>query len=159
MNIFVVDEDPEAAARALCDKHVVKMPLETAQMLCTVGKSMGMTVPYMATHAKHPCTLWIAKAAANAEWAVYHGLALCQEYTRRYGKTHASEAVIMEVADVVSRLPTGSRTPFAQAMPEQYYRKYAVDAYRAYMVAEKTRFAKWKAPASRPDWWTEPGNP
>lgn len=154
MNIFAVDNDPEIAARALCDKHVVKMPLETAQMLCTVGLSQGMVLPYMATHAKHPCTLWIGKAAANAEWAVYHGLALCQEYTRRYGKTHASEAVILEAASVVDRLPKGSITPFAQAMPETYYRRNAVDAYRAYMIGEKTRFATWKTPAVKPAWWT-----
>lgn len=153
MNIFAVDDDPVAAAQALCDKHVVKMPLETAQMLCTVGQSLGVSVPYRPTHAKHPCTLWIGKAAANAEWLVYHGLALCAEYTRRYGKVHASEAVIMEVENLVKKLPAGHRTPFAQAMPEAYYRKSAVDAYRAYMIGEKTRFAKWTAPAFKPAWW------
>lgn len=37
MNIFVLSEGPVEAARMQCDKHVVKMIVETAQMLCTVG--------------------------------------------------------------------------------------------------------------------------
>lgn len=35
MNIFVVDRDPEIAARMLCDQHVVKMPTECVQIICT----------------------------------------------------------------------------------------------------------------------------
>jgi hypothetical protein len=35
MNIFVLSRCPRAAARLHCDKHVVKMILETAQLLYT----------------------------------------------------------------------------------------------------------------------------
>lgn len=41
MNIFVLDTDPEIAAILHCDKHIVKMPLETAQMLCTIAALKG----------------------------------------------------------------------------------------------------------------------
>ena len=52
MNIFYLDPDPVAAAQMQCDKHVVKMALETAQILSTV-----LGGPYKPTHAKHPSVL------------------------------------------------------------------------------------------------------
>ena len=152
MNIFVVDEDPEIAARQLCDKHVVKMILETAQMLCTVAASHGYDTPYRATHAKHPCTLWAAKSADNWSWLLQHGLAMCAEYTRRYGRTHKSEQVIMWCAGLKIGFPESSLTPFAQAMPPKYKNESAVTAYRAYYHGEKAAFATWKSEV--PQWWT-----
>ena len=38
MNIFVTDVCPEISARTQCDKHVVKMVLESAQMLSTAWR-------------------------------------------------------------------------------------------------------------------------
>ena len=152
MNIFVVDEDPVVAAQQLCDKHVVKMILETAQMLCTVATKQGYDTPYRATHAKHPCTLWAAKSADNWSWLVQHGLAMCAEYTRRYGRTHKSEAVIMWCARLKMGFPELGLTPFAQAMPRQYKNECAVTAYRAYYHGEKGKFATWKSEV--PQWWT-----
>lgn len=154
MNIFACDEDPVLAASFAPDKYVVKMPLESAQMLCTVAVSMGMEVPYRPTHRNHPCTLWVGASASNAEWLIQHGIALCQEYTRRYNKTHACQEIINGVHPLLQRLPQKGRTPFAQAMPDIYKRANPVDAYRAYMIGEKSKFAAWKPPASRPAWWT-----
>ena len=152
MNIFVVDEDPEIAARQLCDKHVVKMILETAQMLCTVAASQGHDTPYRATHAKHPCTLWAAKSADNWSWLLQHGLAMCSEYSRRYGRTHKSEQVIMWCARLMMTFPESNLTPFAQAMPHKYRNECAVTAYRAYYHGEKASIATWKSEV--PQWWT-----
>ena len=121
MNIFVVDEDPEIAARQLCDKHVVKMILESAQMLCTVARNHGYEdAPYKKAHPKHPCTLWAGKSAENWQWLITHGLAMAEEYTRRYGRQHKSEAVIRWCARLPIGFPEKELTPFAQAMPEQY---------------------------------------
>tara|TARA_R110000824_G_scaffold2089_4_gene9975 strand:- start:576 stop:1043 length:468 start_codon:yes stop_codon:yes gene_type:complete len=152
MNIFVVDEDPVVAARQLCDKHVVKMILETAQMLCTVAHEHGFNAPYKKTHPKHPCTLWAGQSADNWSWLLQHGLAMCAEYTRRYGRVHKSEEIIMWC----TRMPIqfcGAQglTPFAQAMPEQYRNECAVTAYRAYYHGEKSGFATWKS--ETPQWW------
>jgi hypothetical protein len=153
MNIFVVDQNPVTAACQLCDKHVVKMILETAQMLCTVAANQGhANTPYRATHPKHPCTLWAAKSADNWSWLVQHGLAMCGEYTRRYGRTHKSEAVILWCARLTMGFPESGLTPFAQAMPEQYKNECAVTAYRAYYHGEKASFATWKSEV--PQWWT-----
>ena len=86
MNIFVLDIDPQLAASLHLDKHVVKMPLETAQMLCTINAEFGIDVPYKATHKNHPCTLWAKATKANYQWLTALGLNLCYEYTYRYKK-------------------------------------------------------------------------
>jgi len=151
MNIFVVHEKPDVAAQMLCDKHVVKMILETAQMLCTIASDRGYATPYRATHAKHPCTLWAGKTKANWDWLMAHGIAMCQEYTKRYGKTHKTQAVIEWCSRLEIDFPQEGLLPFAQAMPSQYKNECAVTAYRAYYHGEKAKFATWKTEV--PTWW------
>jgi hypothetical protein len=154
MNIFILDNDPIAAAQSQIDKHIVKMPLETAQLLCTAARVHGASdVRYKPTHSKHPCTLWAATSQGNYEWLLEHGLGLAREYTRRYGKMQASEAVIREAAAYLSLIPAGALTPFAQAMPDEYRGADAVAAYRRYYLGAKRAFATWKAPAVTPSWW------
>lgn len=154
MNIFVLDADPNVAAISQCDKHVVKMPLETAQLLCTAAFLNGASgVRYKPTHAKHPCTLWTAASRANFDWLVIHGLALANEYRRRYGKTHASEAVILDTAKCASLMPACGSTPFAQAMPDEYRCDDSVVAYRRYYLGAKAAIATWRQPAAPPAWW------
>ena len=195
MNIFVLDTCPINSALMACDKHVVKMVLETAQMLSTVardkhgivgsvryldregnertkerriisglGEYSGMWEHernpnvYWDVHHKHPCTLWAGKNPPNWSWLCKHGIALAKEYSFRYEKIHSSEAVIRFIYK--SRLgPKGLifpvfKTPFAQAMPEQYKHKNAVAAYRSYYRGEKSGFAKWTKRAP-PSWWKE----
>ncbi len=99
MNVFAVDPDPVRAARALCDRHVVKMAVEAAQILCTAARTrFGQEAPYRATHAGHPCVAWAAARRANWEWLVRHGLALGDEYERRFGRVHASRAIVARIA-------------------------------------------------------------
>jgi len=134
-----------------CDKHVVKMILETAQMMCTVVASYGHHPPYRPTHAKHPCTVWAGQSRANWDWLIEYGMELCAEYTKRYGKIHKSQSVIERCAMTHIDLPNIPRTPFAQAMPPQYRNECVVTAYRAYYHGEKASFATWKTKA--PTWW------
>lgn len=131
MNIFAVDDNPMLAARALHDRHVVKMVLETAQVLCTVAHGLGLPAAYKPTHKAHPCIVWAGSTHGNARWLVEHGMALCAEYTRRFGRVHASETVIAAVGPaVMDALPKGARTPFAQVMPDDCKGDDAVQAYR-----------------------------
>jgi hypothetical protein len=154
VNVFAVDRDPVRAARALCDRHVVKMTLETAQILCTAARTrLGVRAPYRPTHREHPCVAWAAARPANWEWLVRHGLALADEYERRFGRIHASRAVISRMARVRPRGGGARRQPFAQVMPERYRGRDAVASYRRYYVGEKARFATWRAPARAPRWW------
>lgn len=155
MNIFVLNSEPVRAAQDQCDKHVVKMPLETAQMLCAVlHRYDAPDVPYRATHGKHPCTLWAGETRANFLWLYEHGLALGDEYTHRYGKTHKSVAVIEHCRKFADLVPVGELTPFAQAMPWKYQDDdCAVTAYRRYYLREKARIATWNKTRTAPSWW------
>ncbi len=152
MNIFVLDDNPVKAAYMMCDKHVVKMILESNQMLSTVAHTHGHMAPYRSTHANHPCTRWAGESLANWQWLIAHSRALCEEYTRRYGKIHKSQAVTewAEALDIV--LPDIGLTPFPLAMPDQYKTADPVESYRRYYAGEKSGFANWKT-GNVPDWW------
>ncbi len=153
MNIFALSLDPHEAARWAIDKHVVKMVLETAQILSTVSWRYGVEAPYRATHAQHPCTLWAGETAGNWHWLIEHGRALADEYARRYGKEHKSRAVIEWAALHGGRPADGDLTLFAQAMPDEYRQPDPVLAYRAYYLGDKARMASWREPAAPPPWW------
>lgn len=153
MNIFVLSADPIQAARDQCNKHVVKMVLESAQLLVTAFPK-GVT-PYKHTHFNHPCAVWMRSSLSNYGWLLAHACELCNEYTRRYGKVHKSEAVIMSLD--VPDLPDVGLTPFARAIKEpwksQSLHMPIVEAYRYYYHGDKARFAKWAPRASAPSWW------
>lgn len=153
MNIFVLSTDPAEAARMQCDKHVVKMALETAQLLCSAFEP-GVA-PYRRTHFNHPSAIWTRQSPANYAWLLTHGYALCHEYTARYGKTHKSENVISWCDQNQLRIefPLRDLTPFAQAMPEEYKQDDPVEAYRAYYKGAKREFATWRSPGRAPNWW------
>ena len=92
MNIFVTSPNPISSAIALDDKRVIKMILESCQMLnTTILRLGGNGIGYKPTHQNHPCTLWVKESFANFEWLRLHMLALCREYSRRYNKTHACQ--------------------------------------------------------------------
>lgn len=157
MNVFAVDRDPVRAARALCDRHVVKMTLESAQILCSAARTrLGQPAPYRATHAEHPCVVWAAARRANWDWLVRHGLALADEYGRRFGRVHRSRAVIARMARLGPAADGRRRQGFAQVMPERYRGRDPVAAYRRYYAGEKARFATWRAPSRPPRWWAGP---
>lgn len=144
MNIFYLHSNPVTAAHYQHDKHVVKMCLETAQILCTVAHSVGVPAPYKATHARHPSVLWAAAAQDNFAWLVLHGLALCTEYTYRYGKTHACQQIIADLRPVVDRLPAVPFTPPTQAMPPEFQCSHdTVQAYRTYYLERKVNQSGW----------------
>jgi len=118
VNIFVLDKDPRRAAEYHCDKHAVKMILESAQMLCTAhwlgwarllkappmkkkdlqqwlynNVPKDLQPPWKMTHVNHPCTQWTQYVWGNYFWHSRLGLALCDVYTERYGKVHKSHEV------------------------------------------------------------------
>lgn len=142
MNIFLLDTDPKKCAEYHCDKHVVKMITETAQMLCTVNFFCDMDVPYNPTHLNHPCTIWAGESLNNWIWLKEFGLDLYDEYQYRYGcKTHKAGEVIYNLTN--PPLIKKGLTQFAQAMPDIYKDKDPVEAYRNYYVGEKSHLFKW----------------
>jgi hypothetical protein len=142
MNIFYLDSDPVKAAQAQYNKHVVKMILESAQMLCTAHHHYdnGHNVPYKKAHYNHPSTIWCRQNSRQYYWLFHHMLALGDEYTKRYKKTHLS---ITKCFDVLKDCPVGmplggefNEPP--QCMPEQYkVPGCSVTAYWNYYEREK----------------------
>ena len=148
MNIFYLHQDPVKAAEYQYNKHVVKMVLESAQILCTVHhKYMGedADVPYKSTHKNHPSTLWAGQSAQNYEWLYRHFVALCEEYKRRYGREHLSYT---KCKDKVNMLPGGmletGLTDMPQCMPDEYKDDCSVQAYWNYYIGAKKIIANWK---------------
>ncbi len=149
MNIFVLDLEPSKAAKFHADKHVIKLILETAQLLSTAVRLSGIDFGYRITHQNHPCSLWTRKTRANFEWLKELGIALCEEYTYRYGKIHASESIIRGAPNQI--ITAGPLTPFAQAMPEEYKNNDPVAAYRNYYLAEKKNLLHYTK-REKPEW-------
>lgn len=144
MNIFVLDEDPVLAAIYQCDKHVVKMIVESAQMLCTAHRVLdgiatkklsqsGKTqikywdlsnksiqdeeIYYKAVHINHPCSVWVRNSKENYLWLYKHFISLCDEYKHRYKKTHKTDSILREILNTSpSNIPDIRLTEFALAM-------------------------------------------
>lgn len=155
MNIFVLDGDIQKCVEYHADQHVVKMTLESTQMLCTVCRKHGMDAPYKPTHANHPCTLWAGASLENWKWLRFLALSLNEEYKFRFGrrKDHRSATIARELEE--PPIENIGLTAFAQAMPEEYrVPGNAVKAYRRFYVAEKAGFATWtKRPV--PQWFSD----
>lgn len=153
MNIFVLDYDAKRAAKMQCDKHVVKMPLETAQLLCSAF-SKG-TAPYKRTHYNHPCSIWTRTSEKNFLWLVNHGLALCDEYTFRYKKIHKSRAVILWCLKNISKIKfiQKEKSHFFLCFDKKYQNGNAVESYRAYYRSEKRKIAFWNKQRATPIWF------
>jgi hypothetical protein len=161
MNIFYVDKSPQLAAQALCDKHVVKMILETAQLLSSnIPETLRDTLPkplvfYKKTHYNHPCTIWTRTSEENFNWVIAHGLALAGEYQFRYGKIHKSLSVILSVVQATKLItfPSKQFTSPALAMPDEYKTSDPVESYRNYYKLHKltTIQCNWTK-RERPQW-------
>jgi len=139
MNIFYLDEDPEVAAIVQYNKHVVKMILESAQMLCTAHRYYGNDdVPYKTAHLNHPSTIWVRQNTKHYFWLYKHMLALGEEYTHRYGKIHMSITKCKEPLQLAPiNMPTYKFEQPPQCMPDEFKSDCAIHAYWAYYIGEK----------------------
>jgi len=168
INIFYVDEDPMDAAQALVDKHVVKMILESAQLLSTAhrvldgqeieGKSATGRkarrwilpdarddVMYAATHINHPSAVWCRTSVRNYDWLVDHFYALMREYNHRYNKTHKCYG---ELSYMLQSPPHNLKawewTEMPSCMAEEYIiSKDPIINYRNYYREGKKNLHKW----------------
>ena len=154
MNIFVLDEDIENCARYHCDQHVVKMILESVQIMCTALNKKGFKTPYKSTHMKHPCVLWVEESYDNFLWLRNLVLALNDEYKYRFDREndHKSIEVLREIEKDAYEYERRGLTEFPQAMPDEYKVPNApVEAYRQFYIGEKMKFARWTN-QFQPEW-------
>lgn len=182
MNIFAIDFCPITSAQMQCDKHVVKMCTESAQMLSTAhrmidgketkrlsisGKRMVKyyehpeydDVLMKAVHFNHPCTVWTRETNNNYNWHFIHWKALCEEYTYRYRKVHKSWRDLSEILQrPPNKIPVGylKPRPFAigEVAEEDYHKP--VEAYRRFYMTKQTQFNMlWQKGRARPEWFNE----
>ena len=119
MNIFYLDQKPETCAQLHCDKHVVKMIIEYAQLMSTAHRTLdgemyvdktanGRSIKrwrlnenediiYKASHINHPSGIWTRASDSNYTWLYTMWVELCNEYTHRYGRTHLTEEKLAHI--------------------------------------------------------------
>jgi len=154
MNIFYIDSDPISSAQQLADDHIRKMQIESAQMCCTAHWSVGNEAPYKRAHYNHPSTKWTRESIQHYRWLVQHGLEICSEFTKRYGKLHKSQAVLEWCRDNEPNLPDNGFTPPPQCMPDEYKDNDTIKAYRKFYVLDKVgvKGLGWKKTNNVPNW-------
>ena len=170
MNIFVTDPSPTLSARVLPDKHIVKMPLETCQMLSIVcSKKWGHDYgdlhringePYKTEKGafrNHPCTIWANQSLENTWWLLAHGLALCNEYSWRYGKIHSCEKTLVEATEIIPPAPRPYLPKsFTFAGPDEYKYDTSIDtftAYKRYISSKPWAASNYlRDPSRKPNW-------
>ena len=165
MNIFALHLDPKIAANHHCDKHVVKMIVESAQMISTIFDKYGERKSWMykPCFQHHPCTIWAGVSRRNLIWLVDLGYHLCLEYNHRYGKIHKCYGMMLLWSKLVHELsiPDGRFTNFALAVTPKLKEKYgqdynlieSINCYRDYYIEEKSHIAKWKT-GDIPNWFS-----
>jgi hypothetical protein len=168
MNIFFTDPCPVKSAQNLCDKHVVKMPLESAQMLCTAWRLRAdpsskdpdlwcdLQGFYKTAFQNHPSAKWTRACQGNYKWLYNHFVALCIEYQHRYDKVHGCFKLAKNLQYVPDEVAMYNFYAPPLCMPDEYKGKNAVTAYRDYIHGEKRHFAKWSK-RKTPEWFIDRG--
>ena len=167
MNLFATNFCPTSSAADMPDKLCVKMILETAQLLSTAhyeidgATEVEGTPLYKPTHRNHPCAVWVRATADNYMWAFDHFVALCQEYTRRYGKRHATETKLRTALRLTpAGLAWTGLTPPPACMPDEYKVEapgtWPTSSYRKYLSQGKAYTADaakaWAKAGGAPYW-------
>ena len=147
MNIFHLHKDPKICAEYHCDKHVVKMILETGQMLSTAYRRHfddGVEL-YKTAYPKHPMTIWVGNSGANFFWTVKLLDQLIYQYTLRYNKVHTTIRISNLLHSKYKNWHdlTGDFLKPPLCMPDKYKSNDYIKSYRDYYIGEKKRFAKY----------------
>ena len=154
MNIFYLDENPKLAATMLCDQHIRKMQIESAQMCCTAHWETGGTAPYKRAHKNHPSTIWTRQSIQHYIWLVEHGLEICREFTKRYGKRHKTQDVLEWLLINHPSIPDTDFIPPPQCMPDEYREEDTIKAYKNFYILDKVAIKKlgWNKLNNKPSW-------
>lgn len=177
MNIFFLDRNPQTCAQQHCDKHVVKMIVEYAQLLSTAHRvidgiaTRGVTKTgrsiirwvlsdqrehelYIATHSNHPSAQWVRQSNEHYSWLFTLWIELMTEYSYRYGKDHKSGAMAGALSTHPNNIKLNGWVDPPPAMLDTYrIGNNSILSYRNYYNLDKRRFATWKK-RQPPTWFT-----
>lgn len=154
MNIFYINEDPIKAAQELADDHIRKMQIESAQMCCTAHWETGGEAPYKRAHKNHPSTKWTRESIQHYRWLVAHGLEICNEFVKRYGKPHKTQEVLEWCKNNEPNIPNNGFKVPPQCMPEEYKMEDTLEAYKRFYILDKVgvKGLDWKKLNNKPEW-------
>ena len=154
MNIFYINEDPIIAARELADPHICKMQIESAQMCCTAHWEIGNEAPYKRAHKNHPSTIWARQSIQHYSWLVEHGLEICNEFFKRYGKRHKTQDVLEWLKQNQPNIPNNGFTPPPKCMPVEFQTEDTIESYRRFYILDKVGIKKlgWNKLNNKPEW-------
>ena len=154
MNIFFLHKDPQWAANALCDKHVPKMLLESAQMLSTAVRKyeeetngVPLAEPiYKSAYPNHPMTKWVGFNRDCFRWALENAVYINHQYEQRFNKGHKSFRVIETIYNnnYIDDISNGFFKEPPQCMPDEYKDKCSIQAYWNYYIGDKKQIANLK---------------
>lgn len=163
MNLFILSDNKELSAIYHTDKHIVKMPTETAQMLSFAyhlptlwnKDKPDFIMAFSKTHNLHPCSIWMQKSLSNWNYTAEFGLELYKEYQHRFNKPdkHQRARKIFEFAlSNPPQIADIGLTKFAEAMPEESkIHPCPILNYRNYYRVWKNHIFKWSK-RDTPDW-------
>jgi len=177
MNIFFLDSSPETCAQQHCDKHVLKMIIEYAQLLSTAHRVIDGEqyihvtdknhkikrwklnderdkILHLAAHVNHPSNIWTRSSTSNYFWLYDLWRELLKEYTYRYEKQHSNERLIFALAKPPMNLKFHKWLEPPRAMDDIYKKEDVIESYRNFYINSKSRFARWTK-RDIPDWYIE----
>lgn len=152
MNIFYLHTNPKTAARMQCDKHVVKMVLESAQLMSTAYWELGEEGPYKKNHVNHPSAIWVRGSWDHYMWFRLHAFALAEEYTYRYNKVHKSQEIIKQLWEPPEAMARNGWTDPPLCMPDEFKCDDPVESYRNYYRLGKTKILTYNKGREAPKW-------
>ena len=154
MNIFYINENPIIAAQELADDHIRKMQIESAQMCCTAHWETGNEAPYKRAHKNHPSTIWARQSIQHYIWLVEHGLEICNEFKKRYGKRHKTQDVLEWLLVNHPNIPDIDFVPPPQCMPDEFKGPNTLEAYKKFYIKDKVgvKGLSWNKLNNQPEW-------
>lgn len=163
MNLFILSDNKRRSAIFHADRHIVKMPLETAQMLSFAyyhpdlwdGGIPPIIMGFSKTHDLHPCSKWIRESVENWKYAAEFGLELYEEYQYRYNQPDKHQRAFQIFHFALNNppgLPSKGLTRFAEAMDDKFkISDCPITNYRNYYQNDKSHLFKWKM--RQPPYW------
>lgn len=145
LNIFATDNCYIKSAVCLDDKRLIKMILESTQLLCTAINYVGGSSPYKSTHVNHPCSKWARESKYNFLWLLCHAFILCAEYNKRFSKTHKCEEILCQIQHLASLFPDIPQTDFVNCTIYKDVQP-TTEAYKKYLNY------KWRTDKRVPKW-------
>ena len=155
MNIFSSSFDPGESARNLDDKRVVKLILESSQMLSTVRPHLGLLKP---AFINHPATLWVGESEHNYGWLWNHLAALHWEFNFRFSKSHALYPHFEVLTPGHSKCNPKYFVKLVRDKSRGLDFTHIEDTHEAYRVYLRAKWATDRRPVkftrrSKPDWF------